>query len=222
MPPQRSTKLKDRVNEKETVAETKKRERLTLAVEIEEMGREMEPCSHCREERRKCVSATEKGDRCSECVRSKRVCDVKVPFGATWESEVPRTSAWESIDRQVELLDDEEEVAAQAAASAMAKQQEAMAKIMRLRKQKALLKDRRKIMLRRGLQYLDELDALEEKERLEQKEAEHRELCAVNLAGSGEEPGHGESSSDLPPLSQQEWQAIMGFVDETPLVSHGS
>jgi len=207
----------------ESLTVKKKRQRLQLALEIEEMGVEMEPCAYCAGEERRCIFLSERSDRCSECVRMKKSsCDAKLPLGATWDSEVPKMSDWESLDRQVERLDDEEEVAAQAAATAMAKQQEAMAKIMRLRKQKAFLKDRRKTMVLRGLRYLSELDALEEKEKSEQKEAGHNELCSVNLAGSGEGLDLGGPSSDLPPLSQQEWQAMMDFADETPSVSQSS
>ncbi|KAE8440425.1 hypothetical protein EG329_008006 [Mollisiaceae sp. DMI_Dod_QoI] len=53
---------------------------------------------------------------------------------------------------------------------------EAMAKVLRLRKQRQLLKKRRKEMLRRGLRYLDKLDATKEKER---KEAEERERATA-------------------------------------------
>ena len=72
---------------------------------------------------------------------------------------------------------------------------------MRLRKQKALLKDQRRNILHYGLRYLDELDTTKKKERLEQKEAEHKELYAINLTSSSKKPGHDKSSSNLPPLS---------------------
>ena len=101
----------------------------------------------------------------------------------------------------MELLDNKKEMAAQAAASAMAKQQEAITKIMQLQKQKALLKDRKRNILRYNLRYLDKLNAAEEKERLEQKEAEYKKLYTINLADSSKEPNYSESSSNLPPLS---------------------
>lgn len=180
MPPQRSDKIKiDKFHPYETESERKKKEQLALAVEIEDTGHEMIPCSHCIAEHRKCVLATEKASRCSECVRSKIACDAVTPLAESWDSEVPRVSAWQSIDRQMEQLDDEEEIAAQTAISVMAKHQEAMAKISRLRKQKAFLKERRKEMLRRGLRYLDELDAAERREAEEKAAQEASSLTMV-------------------------------------------
>ena len=53
-----------------------------------------------------------------------------------------------------------------------------MAKILRLEKQKALLKERAKEMSRRGLKFLEELDAAEEKERQEKEEQEREAVTA--------------------------------------------
>jgi len=74
----------------------------------------------------------------------------------------------------------------------------------------------------RGLQYLSKLDALKEKERSKQKKARHNKLYSVNLADSDKRLDLGSSFSDLSPLSQQEWQTIIDFADETPSVSQNS
>jgi hypothetical protein len=50
-----------------------------------------------------------------------------------------------------------------------------MAKILRLRKQKRLLKERETKMTRRGLKYLDKLVAIEEKEKKEREEETRQE-----------------------------------------------
>ncbi|KAE8440331.1 hypothetical protein EG329_008671 [Mollisiaceae sp. DMI_Dod_QoI] len=54
--------------------------------------------------------------------------------------------------------------------------EEAMAKILRLRKQQRILEQREHEMAKRGLRFLDKLDAVEEKER---KEAEERERATA-------------------------------------------
>lgn len=138
----------------------KKKERLELAILIENMGNKMKPCSFCVENCRKCVVYNAKSTRCSEYVRAKRrvdECDAEIEEEKTWESEIPRSSDWVSIDRQIEELDMEEERAAQTA-------MEAMAKASRLKKQRAFLKKCKEEMLGRGLRYLDELDSLEARE----------------------------------------------------------
>jgi hypothetical protein len=119
------------------------KERQTLALNIELLGFEMPSCSTCERSGRKCIVADEKSSRCSECVRQGKSCDV----------EGPSMSDWAALDRQEEKLDEEEEAA--------------HAKIIRIKKQKRLLRARRKEMVRRGLRTLDELDALESKEKAE-------------------------------------------------------
>jgi hypothetical protein len=121
---------------------TKIKERQTLAINIELLGIAMPSCSTCDRSGRTCIVADEKSSRCAECVRQGKACDVRGPS----------LSDWASIDRQEEKLEKEEE--------------EAMMKVLRLRKQKRLLRARRKEMLRRGLRTLDELDAAEEAEKV--------------------------------------------------------
>lgn len=87
-----------------------------------------------------------------------------------WERNVPSLGDWESIARQKANLEEQEE--------------EAMAKILRLRKQRKLLVRREAEMSRRGLKFLDELDAAENKERVEEekREAERQQLTATSAA----------------------------------------
>ena len=118
------------------------KERQTLAINIELLGIAMPTCSLCERSGRTCIVADEKSSRCAECVRQGRACDV----------QGPSLKDWASLDRLEQQLDAEEEAAIQ-------RSDEAMAKVMRLRKQKRLLRAKRKEMLRRGLRTLDELDA---------------------------------------------------------------
>src|SRR5690242_20272191 len=119
----------------------KHKERLRLACLIKDTGLDMMPCSFCEKQNRKCIVAPKEDSlRCSKCVCHGGKCDVNGPLSLDWES----------IDRQQEKLMQEEE--------------EAMAKILRLRKQQSFLRKRKKEMLRRGLRTLNKLDAAEGKE----------------------------------------------------------
>ncbi|KAJ8063461.1 hypothetical protein OCU04_007337 [Sclerotinia nivalis] len=105
-------------------------------------------CSLYERQERKCIVSASDSARCTECIRQGKKCDVRSP------SE----SDWDSLDRQKAKLKQEEE--------------EAIAKILRLRKQKRFLLKRESDMLCRGLCTLDELVELEEKERLEKERIE--------------------------------------------------
>ena len=126
-----------------------------------------------------------------------------------WEDEVPFMKDWESIEKQEEKLREQEE--------------EAMAKILRLRKQQAFLRQRKTEMSKRGLKYLDELDAAEEKERLEKEKQEQVQLAAVTSVTSGE----GVLPSDLAAAlatydpSDPFW-ATLDFGGGTPQASQGT
>jgi hypothetical protein len=143
-------------------------ERFLLGNKIERNGIEMAPCTRCERVKRRCVAIPSTDDetaskRCAECARQGRSsCDY------VERNRMPSVSDWASLDRQLARLDEEEE-------KAIAVSQEAMAKILRLRKEKAFLKAREKKMIEAGLGSLDELDALEERERLEREQAEQAE-----------------------------------------------
>lgn len=105
---------------------------------------------------------------------------------------------------------------------------EALAKIMRLRKQQQLLEEREEEMSRRGLQYLDELDAVEERERNEQdarEKAASEAAAQLELAATEDGPSDwmsGEPSGYDPALGQltdEDWNAIVGGPGGTPQAS---
>jgi hypothetical protein len=183
----------------------KKKERINLARRIEAGGTEMIPCSHCEKENRRCLVDSSESKRCSECVRSKVSCDVSLPSPGDWES----------LDRQTERLEAEEE-------KASAQAQEAMARVSRLRKQKAFLRARGRELLRRGLRTLNELDDVEEKERKEKEEAESREQQARAASSSGVSGDHSADPLGYPgvafgvdqALSPSFWESL-DFVGGT-------
>src|SRR5689334_21835438 len=100
-----------------------KKYRADAALRIDRTGFEMAPCTRCSKAKveRRCV-ALGGGDKCSECVRQGKPCDVKE------KNRMPSSFDWESLDKQRRRLREEEE--------------EAMAKILRLRKQQRFLDDR--------------------------------------------------------------------------------
>jgi ATPase subunit of ABC transporter with duplicated ATPase domains len=120
-------------------------------------------------------------------------------------------SDWESIERQKALLEEQEEQAAAVA-------QEAMARVLRLRKQKKSLVRREAEMSKRGLKFLDELDAAEEAER---KKKEEEEKAAVAPSTSSFVGFSGVAMGYDEPLSPSFW-AGLDVVDETAEASQGS
>ena len=173
---------------------TKIKERQILALNIEALGFQMPSCSTCERSGRKCIVADERSSRCSECVRQGKACDVSGPS----------MSDWAALDRQEEKLDQEEE--------------EAHAKIIRIKKQKKLLRARRKEMVRRGLRTLDELDAAERAE-LERKEKEEAERLAQ--AQATPLPTSDEVPPDAVFLSDSFWEEL-GFAGGTLQPSGGN
>jgi predicted adenine nucleotide alpha hydrolase (AANH) superfamily ATPase len=77
----------------------------------------MSPYSRYSKQNRKYMVDSEKSTRCTECIRIKISCNVQ---SDGWNKNVPSLGDWESIARQKEILEEQEE--------------EAMAKILRLRK----------------------------------------------------------------------------------------
>ena len=136
-------------------------ERIALAVKIERFGEEMSPCSNCVRRKRRCIVSSSQATRCSECVRGGRA-------NCNYSSRLPSLSDWENIDKQRRRLQAEEE--------------EAMAKILRLRQQQRYLDDREKEMVKRGLSSLDELDRAEEeeKEKIAAEEASAKALSEAS------------------------------------------
>jgi hypothetical protein len=127
---------------------------------------------------------------------------------------MPTASDWVSLDRQRRKLRDEEE--------------EAMAKILRLRKQQRFLDDREQEMIRRGLSSLDELDEAEDKEKKEKEEAERREQQAApsssDVSGDllGDPAGYSGAAFGVDlPLSPSFWDNLE-FVGGTASEGQGS
>ena len=200
----------------------KRKERISLARDIESLGTEMSPCSGCTKDGRRCVMLEERSSRCAECIRRKRSCN---GLSDSWERNVPRESDWVSIERQTLALEEQEERAAQQA-------QEALARVARLRKQRAFLRKRREEMSKRGLKFLDELDAAEEKERLEAEKQTASENPTTPQAAFAafleSNPQYGPDAfflgSPVPPdaaLSPSLW-ADLGFDDGIPPTTQGS
>ena len=190
-----------------SVTITKKSERLKLARKIENSGDEMAaPCSCCRKQNRKCVVDNERSARCAECVRRKLSCDVLVD---DWERNVPRLSDWESIEKQKALLEEQEE--------------EAMAKILRLRKQKKFLVRREAEMAKRGLKFLDELDAAEERERLEKERQEAVQQAVDTSVAANEGPLDSDLAAALVAYDPSDpFWASLDFGGGTPQASQGT
>lgn len=63
---------------KPSVAQTKKKQSIQLALRIERAAQLAKPCSFCRSLSRTCFLDLSISKRCSECVRSKR-CDCNTP-----------------------------------------------------------------------------------------------------------------------------------------------
>lgn len=171
---------------------TKIKERLSLSQRISTTGVEMPPCGHCQKKQTKCI-ISDASKRCSECVRTNARCD----------AGGPSASDWEKLEREERRLQEEEE--------------EAMAKILRLRKHQRLFRSRAKDMLRRGLKTMDELDEAEERER---KEAEAALACQLSPPPTTSDVVVSELDlfAALSPSVWQQWDA----VDETPSTDLGS
>lgn len=157
---------------------------------------EMDSCSNCVRRNVTCVSSSKDSRRCAECVRRnmKEKCDCMGP-------EHPD---WVKLEREEERLDREEE--------------ETLSKLLRLRKQKRLIRTRGKDMLRRGLKTLDELDAAEEAERVaaeKQDAAEAEKQAAIEASTTAEEASASSDPLVYSPASWDQWLAD-GGVDILP------
>jgi hypothetical protein len=172
---------------------TQRTKQIELGNRIERLGQKMVACSRCERAGRSdnCIGMPSglPNRRCAECSRQGKTCDF------VSRNRMPELSDWDSIDRQREQLREEEE-------KAIAASQEAMAKILRLRKQQRFLDEREKKMIQSGLNSLDELDKLEERERLEKEQVEQADR-APQLSSSRVDP----SIFELPPMSDSELAA---------------
>jgi hypothetical protein len=164
-----------------TIASRKRKEHSDLADCIVKFGFEIEPCSNCIRRNCTCFSSGD-SDRCAEYVRR----------GIKYNQGGFDLSGFNAIQKEEERLEHEEE--------------EAIAKILCLRKQYKSLKVRARELLRRSLKSLDELDKVEAKEK-EEKEAQER--AAVNSDALA-------SSAWLEPLSNKQLnQLLLDFPEGT-------
>ena len=175
-----------------------KRQRKIRSLVIESLGIEMPLCTGCRRAAVPCIFASNL-ERCARCVERNSCCS----------KALPSLSNWEKIKEEGDRLQREEE--------------EAMAKILRLRKQQRSFRSRAADMLRRGLNSLDELDAVKEKERKEQEEREAQGRAAQSTTfqqSLTRDPVLEPSSKALwsfesPTLSDSQLRALLDFPDET-------
>jgi hypothetical protein len=117
----------------------KDQQKNALALEILKAGTEMPPCSRCLKAGSKCFYSEEaESKRCARCVKLGVSCDV---LGV-------RPGDFQKIDQSIDSLDAQVEDALKAS-------QDAMARVLRLQKQKRFLQKRRQLMLKKGLEHLD-------------------------------------------------------------------
>lgn len=149
---------------------------------------EMDSCSNCVRRNVTCMSSPTDSRRCAECVRRnlKEKCDCMGP-------EHPD---WVKLEREEERLDREEE--------------ETLSKLLRLRKQKRLIRTRGKDMLRRGLKTLDELDAAEAAERAATEAAEAAPSVSNPSSSSGDPS---LEFGPLGPLDPSFWEFLVSEAD---------
>ncbi|KAG9239886.1 hypothetical protein BJ878DRAFT_8371 [Calycina marina] len=146
----------------------------------------MAPCSRGEKEgddiAKLCTSPRDKKlNRCGRCAAMNKACDVRDM------NRMPSVQDWEVIDADISRMQQQEE--------------EAIAKILRLRKQQRLLLDKKQRMIAAGLNSMDELDALEaaeksENERAEREAQEQREAAAVTRV-EGPSATSGSASLDF-------------------------
>lgn len=143
----------------------------------------MSPCTYCEKAGKTCVVASAESLRCSECVRSKKKCDVEgIPVGD-----------WNAVEREEFRLDTAEMLAEDTLRKAQSQMNEALNRLSRLRKQKQFLRKRAADMLRRGLKTMDELDEVEEREKLEREAVElasQRQAISADLGSIPETSNH--------------------------------
>ena len=135
-----------------TVCSKKHKEHLKLTREIKDYSKEISSCSYYKKQNHKCIIKPGRSSQCSKYIRLGITCDINF---------LPSSSNQAAIDYQVEKLQEQEE--------------EALAKILRLRKQQKLLRQHYREILRYSLKTLDKLDTLEQRENKEKEKREREE-----------------------------------------------
>ena len=184
--------------------------RIDLVESFEEFGFEVMPCSFCFSQDLRC-EMMDTVSRCKECVSRGRSCD----------GSGVSLSSLENIRREHQRLEREELLAEErlldlqrrhldAQRRHQEEMNEAIARLVRLRKQKSLARTKGVDMTRRELQSLEELEVVEEQE---------RQAAQAPAAGSSEmtaDPGIGVENDWS--LNGFDWGAIpadpSGIVSE--------
>ena len=181
--------------------------RIDLVESFEEFGFEVMPCSFCFSKDLRC-EMMDTVSRCKECVSRGRSCD----------GSGVSLSSLENIRREHQRSEREELFAEErllelqrrhldAQRRHQEEMNEAIARLVRLRKQKSLARTKGVDMTRRELQSLEELEAEEEQER--QAEERERRVTQAPAAGSSETPADPEMVTDNDwPLHGFNWDAI--------------
>ena len=138
--------------EKSRPPSKKTEERHRLVALIDSFGVDIMPCSFCESRHLRC-QMMEGVSRCKECVRRGRSCD-----GVFVASSIQKVLAAEERLKLEEEQTEEKLLAAQQALN------EAVARLLRIRKQRASLKTRGVDLAKRCASSLDELDAQEQAE----------------------------------------------------------
>ena len=138
--------------EKSRPPSKKTEERHRLVALIDSFGVDIMPCSFCNDRGLSC-RMMEGVSRCKECVRRGRSCD-----GVLEASSVQKIL---SAEERLKLEEEQTEAKLLAAQQAL---NEAVSRLLRIRKQRASLKTRGVEMARRCASSLDELDAKEREE----------------------------------------------------------
>jgi hypothetical protein len=146
---------KSKSKSEEESKKTLERKSLTARVRQHGLFADM-PCSYCSKHKKSCLMK-EDSTRCGECSRRGRSCD-----GILVGSSLARAMKEEERLAKEEELMEEKILANQREAERIAKEtSEAVAKLLRLRKQRKFIKSKGDDLFRRGMQQLDEDDARE-------------------------------------------------------------
>jgi len=165
------------------------------------------PCSRCFKNNLPCRIEKNKSDRCAECTRLGRVCD-----GSSVASALTRLLA------DQERLELEEEKAEKELFVLQTKLQTMMNRLVRLRRQKRILKDRGAEMFRRGMVGLEEVEA-EERRVAAEADFVAQDVSSLGVTG----PDLGSFGLDLPIDPSFDWEALFQSpVVGTPPTASGT
>ena len=147
-----------------TICSKKYKECLELTREIKDYSKEMSSYSYYKKQNRKYIIEPERSSQCSKYIHLGISYDINFLLSSSNQA---------TINRQVKKLQEQEK--------------EAIAKILRLRKQQKLLRQRRREILHYSLKTLDKLDTLEQKENKEKEKRKREERESIVQRGNPQE-----------------------------------